>query len=62
MTPALKTFTFAISDELKSGLREVKERDGISEAEQIRRAIGMWLESQGVMKAERKRRASRRRS
>lgn len=62
MTPK-KTFTFAISDELKAGLTEVRERDGISEAEQIRRGIQMWLESKGVMqRAERKRVAARRRS
>ena len=51
MTPAAKTFTFAIPDELKTGLQAVKERDGISEAEQIRRAIAQWLETKGVTKA-----------
>jgi len=61
MTPASKTFTFAIPDELKVGLQAVKERDGISEAEQIRRAIAMWLESRGVIKAERKRADTRKR-
>lgn len=62
MTPK-KTFTFAISDDLKRGLTAVRERDGISEAEQIRRGIQMWLESKGVnAKAERKRAATRRRS
>ena len=49
MTPATKTFTFAITDELKAGLQTVRDRDGISEAEQIRRAIAMWLESKGVL-------------
>ena len=62
MTPVSKTFTFAIPDALKSGLRTVKERDGLSEAEQIRRAIAMWLESKGVMKSERKRAVTRKRS
>ncbi len=57
MTPATKTFTFALPNELKAGLQAVKEQDGISEAEQIRRAIVMWLQSRGVMKAERKRSA-----
>jgi hypothetical protein len=42
-------------------LRAVKERDGLSEAEQIRRALAMWLEAKGVMKAGRLRPASRRR-
>jgi hypothetical protein len=63
MTSGLRTFTFAIPDDLKAGLRAVKDRDGVSEAEQIRRAIAMWLESKGVVtKTERKRQASRKRS
>ena len=62
MAPVLKTFTFALPDELKAGLQAVKERDGVSEAEQIRRAIAMWLESKGVMKADRKRVGARKRS
>lgn len=41
----MKTFTFALPDDLKLGLQLVRDRDGVSEAEQIRRAIGMWLES-----------------
>lgn len=53
MTPK-KTFTFAISDEMKAALTLIRERDGISEAEQIRRGIQMWLDSKGV-KAERQR-------
>jgi Arc/MetJ-type ribon-helix-helix transcriptional regulator len=57
MTPS-KTFTFSIPDNLKSGLQAVKERDGISEAEQIRRAIRLWLEGRGMkVEGERKRRA-----
>ena len=47
MTPK-KTFTFAIPAEQKAGLRLVRERDGIAEAEQIRRGIQMWLDSKGV--------------
>ncbi len=61
MTPTTKTFTFAIPDELKAGLQAVKKRDGISEAEQIRRAIEMWLKSKGVKKAGRKRVTARKR-
>jgi hypothetical protein len=62
MTPVAKTFTFAIPDALKAGLQAVKARDGISEAEQIRRALARWLEMKGVMKAERKRARTRQRS
>ena len=61
MTPISKTFTFAIPEEMKAGLQAVKERDGISEAEQIRRAIATWLESKGVNKSERKRAVTRKR-
>jgi predicted DNA-binding protein len=34
--------------ELKSGLDAVKERDGIPQSEQIRRAIRAWLEGKGI--------------
>ena len=61
MSPKQDYFTFGIPPELKSGLQEVKERDGVSEAEQIRRAIKMWLIDKGVMKAPRKRAATRKR-
>ena len=57
-----KLFTFPIDDDLAVLLKEVKRRDGVSEAEQVRRGIRMWLESKGVMKkAERPRVAARRR-
>ena len=45
-----KTFTFAISDEMKGALTTIRERDGIPEAEQIRRGIQMWLDSRGTGK------------
>jgi hypothetical protein len=43
-----KTFTFLIPPELKRALQQVRERDGIPEAEQIRRGIALWLESKGI--------------
>jgi hypothetical protein len=58
----LKLFTFALPENLKAGLRQVRDADGISEAEQIRRGIRMWLESKGVIKTERKRAVTRKRS
>ncbi len=63
MSPRIKKlFTFPIDADLAEGLKQVKERDGISEAEQIRRGIRMWLESRGIVtKAERKRVAPRKR-
>jgi hypothetical protein len=60
MVTPKKTFTFAISDEMKAALSTVRERDGISEAEQIRRGIQMWLDSRRI-KTERKRAATRKR-
>ena len=48
MSPEQDYFTFGIPDELKSGLQFVKDRDGVSAAEQIRRGIRMWLKSKGV--------------
>jgi metal-responsive CopG/Arc/MetJ family transcriptional regulator len=62
MTPVRPTFTFRIDDELLKGLERVWERDGIATSEQIRRAIRTWLEQKGVLKTERKRPASRKRS
>lgn len=50
-TPAVtpKTrFHFHIDDDQREALRAVKERDGVPEAEQIRRAIDAWLEQKGV--------------
>ena len=47
MTPKSR-FHFHIDDDQREALRAVKERDGIPEAEQIRRAIDAWLEQKGV--------------
>ncbi len=58
---ARKVTTFRIDEDLLDGLQLVWERDGVAVAEQVRRAIRMWLEAKGV-KAERKRAATRRRS
>jgi hypothetical protein len=61
MTPRSR-YNFWIDDEQRDGLREVKERDGVLESEQIRRAIDRWLEEKGVVqKAKRKRAATRKR-
>jgi hypothetical protein len=37
-----------LAPELKAGLDALKERDGVPQSEQIRRAIRMWLESKGI--------------
>jgi hypothetical protein len=62
MPPPKKVTTFRIDDDLLAAMRELQERDGILPSEQIRRALRPWLESKGVMKAERKWPVSRKRS
>ena len=58
-----KRYTFFIDADQRAAIAKVKERDGIPESEQIRRAIAGWLEGKGVgVRAERKRPASRKRS
>jgi hypothetical protein len=49
-----KTFTFAIPHEMKAALQRIRDRDGIAEAEQIRRGIAMWLESKREIRTQRK--------
>jgi hypothetical protein len=59
MTPRIrKLFTFPLDPELAARLRQIKERDGISIAEQLRRGIRLWLESKSVVETERKRKRS----
>jgi hypothetical protein len=50
MTPRRK-YSFWIDDEQAAGLKTIKERDGVLESEQIRRAINDWLAKKGVKKA-----------
>ena len=61
MTPRRK-YSFYIDDKQAEGLKTVKERDGVLESEQIRRALDAWLELKGVMKAPRPRARTRSRS
>jgi hypothetical protein len=56
-----RKYSFYIDDEQAEGLKSVKERDGVLESEQIRRAISDWLDKKGVRKTERKRAATRKR-
>ena len=55
-------YTFFIDDDQRLALKAIKERDGIPESEQIRRAVKAWIEQKGVIKAERKRVRARSRS
>jgi hypothetical protein len=62
MTPR-KKYSFYIEDGQAEALKAIKERDGVLESEQIRRALNDWIEKKGVTaKAERKRAATRKRS
>jgi hypothetical protein len=45
-----KRYSFWIDAEQSAGLKRVKERDGVLESEQIRRAINAWLDEKGVAK------------
>ncbi len=63
MVTLRRRYTFFIDPELDAGLKELKRRDGTTESEAIRRAIGDYLEGRGVTKkAESKRASTRKRS
>ncbi|MEW5980807.1 MAG: hypothetical protein AB1806_00385 [Acidobacteriota bacterium] len=59
---ARKLTNFWIDADLAAGLHDVKNREGIPVGEQIRRAVRAWLIEKRVIKAERKRAGTRRRS
>lgn len=61
MSPKVR-YNFLIDEDQRDALRRIKERDGIAESEQIRRAIGEWLERRGEVKTERRRAVTRKRS
>ena len=56
-----KLYNFYIDPNLAVGLKVVKARDGVPEAESIRRALAEYLERKGALKAERKRAVTRKR-
>ena len=62
MTPSSRVVTFRPDDDVLAAMLLLKERDGVPLSEQIRRALRMWLETKGVMKSERKRAVTRKRS
>jgi hypothetical protein len=61
MTPR-KKYSFYIEDEQAEALKAIKERDGVLESEQIRRALNDWIEKKGVAKAAPRRAATRRKA
>jgi hypothetical protein len=59
MTPR-RRYTFFIDPDQRAALAAIKVRDGISESEQIRRAVTAWIASKGIT-AGRKRAVTRQR-
>lgn len=49
MTPRTR-YTFFIDDDQREALGVIKGRDGISESEQIRRALNEWIRRNSVQK------------
>ena len=43
-------YSLRLHPELAGLLKALKERDGIPEAEQIRRSLRLWFESKGMLK------------
>ena len=56
-----KPYSVKLDLDLLEAIRAIKISEGIPESEQIRRGIRLWLESKGVMKADRKRAVTRKR-
>jgi hypothetical protein len=48
MVSPKRPYTLKIDEELLVALRYIKERDGISESEQIRRGVRLWLAQKRV--------------
>jgi hypothetical protein len=46
-----KRYTFFITEELDQGLKALKERDGMPEAEALRRGLAAFLIQKGVLAA-----------
>ena len=53
---------FRISPELLDAMREIKTREGLPISVQVDFALKAWLESKGVIKSDRKRAVTRKRS
>jgi hypothetical protein len=59
---AKKRYSFFITETQAAALKELKDRTGSAEGELIRQALNEFLERKGVMKADRKRAETRKRS
>lgn len=56
MSPASR-YTLFLQDYQRAALKKIKERDGVSESEQVRRAIDEWHAKRGIKKKTAKRSA-----
>jgi hypothetical protein len=55
-----KLHSFYLDPELAVALKAIKERDGIPESEQVRRAVRLWLDEKGFqLKAQKGKSAKR---
>ena len=61
MPPKVR-YNLMLENEQRDALRRIKEREGIPESEQIRRALNEWLERKGELKTDRKRASTRKRA
>jgi hypothetical protein len=52
--PTKQMYSLRLDPDLAQLLKVVKERDGIPESEQIRRALVLWFEQKGVRKQKHK--------
>jgi hypothetical protein len=60
MVSPRKRYSFWMNDVQAAGLKAIKQAEDISESEQIRQAIALWLKKKGVSaKAERGTRGKR---
>lgn len=56
--PRLIAATFRLPPEILDGLDKVKQRDGVSQSEQVRRALRVSLKARKALPAQKKRRSS----
>lgn len=61
MAPRNAVITFRPDADIHAAMTALREQEGVPFSQQIRRALRVWLESKGAMKADRKRAATRKR-
>jgi hypothetical protein len=62
MTLTDRVITFRPDEDILAAMEALKDRDGVSFSEQVRRALRTWLREKGVLQTERKRAGTRKRS